>query len=430
MTNGIPTTQHRVFYGWWIVATAALFHAMSGAAFGFTFGQYLLRIEHQFGWSKFAISGAFSASQLTVGVLSPAHGWLLDQFSPRAVCTVGILLFGLGFMLLPLANSFLAFFAVIMVISIGLNLAGWLSLASVITRWFRRKRAFALGLSATGFGFGGVLSMIIAWSIVTHGWHATSFGTGIAVIVIGLPLSYMLSFYPEKHGLLPDGVRLLPQATLVGMPLGTDGSKDFTASEAVRDRTFWYLSLGHGIALISVSAIVVHLVPHLVEDYGWSETSAQAMLMLVTITSLIGQAGGGFISDRFDKARLAGICMLGYALAMLLLSFATGGLTIVLPLVLYGLIWGTHGPLVMAITGDYYGRRHFGQIIGYSNVIVMCGPLIGPTFAGAMDDIFGTYRGAFLLIGIIVGISSMFFFAAHEPSVPHRLRARAEARAC
>ena len=214
------------------------------------------------------------------------------------------------------------------------------------------------------------------------------------------------------------------------MPLGTDGSKDFTASEAVRDRTFWYLSLGHGIALISVSAIVVHLVPHLVEDYGWSETSAQAMLMLVTITSLIGQASGGFISDRFDKARLAGICMLGYALAMLLLSFATGGLTIVLPLVLYGLIWGTHGPLVMAITGDYYGRRHFGQIIGYSNVIVMCGPLIGPTFAGAMDDIFGTYRGAFLLIGIIVGISSMFFFAAHEPSVPHRLRARAEARAC
>ena len=93
---------------------------------------------------------------------------------------------------------------------------------------------------------------------------------------------------------------------LVGMPLGTDGSKDFTAGEAVRDRTFWYLSLGHGIALISVSAIVVHLVPHLVEDYGWSETSSQAMLMLVTITSLIGQAGGGFIRDRFDKARLAG----------------------------------------------------------------------------------------------------------------------------
>ena len=60
----------------------------------------------------------------------------------------------------------------------------------------------------------------------------------------------------------------------------------------------------------------------------------------------------------------------------------------------------------------------------------MCGPLIGPTFAGAMDDIFGTYRGAFLLIGIIVGISSMFFFAAHEPSVPRRLRARAEARLC
>ena len=426
MTTNIPPTQRKVFYGWWIVATAVLFHALAGAAFGFTFGQYLLRIEHQFGWSRFAISSAFSGSQLFAGILSPAQGWLLDRFSPRTVCRMGIVVSGLGFMALPQATTFPAFFLIILVMSVGFNLAGWLTLTTVITRWFRRRRALALGLSSTGIGLAGVLSTIIAWSLVTHGWHATAFGTGVAVIVIGLPLCQMLRGYPEEHGQLPDGVRLSPEETMARLRVTRDaGDGDFTASEAMRDRSFWYVSLGHGIAVISVFAVIVHLVPHLKEGYGWSEISAQAVLTLVTMTSIIGQVGGGFVGDRFNKARMAGIFTLGHALAMVLLALAPNGSVVVMAAMLHGLSWGTRGPLMMSLRADYYGRRHFGQIAGYSNVIVMFGPLIGPTFAGRMDDVFGNYQGAFLLIGIVVGIGSLFFFAARKPPVPERLRSRA-----
>ena len=110
---------------------------------------------------------------------------------------------------------------------------------------------------------------------------------------------------------------------------------------------------------------------------------------------------------------------------MALLALAPNGFVVVLAAMLHGLSWGTRGPLMMSLRADYYGRRHFGQIAGYSNVIVMIGPLIGPTFAGAMEDVFGNYQGAFLLIGVVVGIGSLFFFAARKPPVPERLRARA-----
>ena len=410
----------RPFYGWWIVLSAVLFHGISGAAFGFTFGQYLLRIEHHFGWSKFAISSAFSASQLAAGILSPAHGWLLDRFSPRSVIRAGIVLFGGGFIVLPLANGFPLFFVMILLMSLGINLAGWLTLTTVVTRWFRRSRALALGLSSTGIGLAGVLSPVVAWSLVTHGWRPTAVGTGVAVLVIGLPLAQLVRGYPEEHGLLPDGGA--PSARRPGAA-GTEAHDgDFTVGEALRDRTFWYVSLGHGIALIAVFTVLVHLVPHLVEGLGWSETSAQAVLTLITVTSIIGQVGGGFIGDRYDKARIAAVCMLGHALAMGILAAASSWWLIGAAGIIHGLSWGTRGPLMMAMRADFYGRRHFGKIAGYSNIMVMLGPLIGPTFAGAMSDRYGSYGGAFVVVGLVVGASSLFFFATRRPPLPARLR--------
>ncbi len=421
-TTTSPTRPRRPFYGWWIVVSAIAFHGFTGAAFGFTFGQYLLRFEEQFGWSKFAISSAFAASQLVAGVLGPAHGWLLDRFSPRSVARVGVLIMGGGFMLLPVANSFPLFLAIILLMSLGMNLAGWMTLTTVITRWFRRKRAFALGLSSTGIGVAGVLSPIVAWSLTTHGWRPTAFATGVALIIIGMPLAQLLRGYPEQHGLLPDGARAGNPQTAGAAPMAPGDQNDFTVGEAMRDRSFWYVALGHGIAVIAVFTVLVHLVPHLVEGLGWSETSAQAMLTLVTVTSIVGQVGGGFIGDRYNMTRIAAFCMLGHALGMGILALAPNGFVIGVAALIHGLAWGTRGPLMIAIRADFYGRRHFGKIVGYSNIVVMLGPLVGPTFAGAMSDRFGDYSGAFLAVAVVVAMGSVFFFFARKPPVPARLR--------
>ncbi len=425
-TNSPARPGRRIFFGWWIVFVSVCLHGVTGAAFGFTFGQYLLRFEAQFGWSKFAISSAFSLSQLAAGLLSPVHGWLIDRFSPKALVRVGIVTLGGGFMALPLTSTFPVFLAIVLVMSLGMNLAGWLTLTTVTTRWFRRRRALALGLSSTGIGLAGVLSPIVAWSLTTHGWRPTAFWTGVAILAIGLPLAQLLRGYPEQHGLLPDGARASsPGAS--GGPREPEAQQDFTVGEALRDRSFWYVSLGHGVALIAVFTVLVHLVPHLVEGHGWSETSAQAMLTLVTVTSIAGQVGGGYIGDRYNKSRMAAFCMLAHAAAMAMLVVAESGYVIAAAALLHGLAWGTRGPLMMAIRADFYGRRHFGKIAGYSNVMVMFGPLIGPTLAGAMNDYFGDYRSAFLVVAAIVGAGSLFFFLARKPPTPARLQRMAEA---
>jgi len=70
---------------------------------------------------------------------------------------------------------------------------------------------------------------------------------------------------------------------------------------------------------------------------------------------------------------------------------------------------------MMAIRADFYGRTNFATIAGFSTAIVMAGPLVGPAFAGAMSDYFGDYKVAFLIVGLLTGLGSIFFLAARNP---------------
>jgi MFS family permease len=164
---------------------------------------------------------------------------------------------------------------------------------------------------------------------------------------------------------------------------------------------------------------MVHLVPLLVEGRGFSETPAQAMFAIVSISSLVGQVVGGFLGDRFSKTGIATLCMLGHFCGMTMMAFG-GSPVIAVACVIHGLSWGVRGPLMSAIRADYYGIRNFGTIMGYSSVIVMLGPLVGPSLAGALNDRFGDYKFAFALIGAMTGVSSLFFVFSRKPPLPVR----------
>ncbi len=415
--------RRRPFFGWWIVGGTTTMFAVQSAAFILTFGTYLLEVQEEFGWSKSALSTAFALSQLMSGFMGPGQGWMIDRFGPRFAMRIGIGLMGVAFILLSFVNDLWFFYAVVLLIGVGGNLGGFLTMNTAIANWFIRKRALALGLASTGIGVGGFLAPIVAWSIVEFGWRPTAFGTGLAILVIGLPMGQVMRSRPETYGMAPDGAEVRGQGSApVALPsYATD--IDFTVSEAMRDRSFWLVSAGHGIALVTVFVILVHMVPHLVETYGWSKTSAQGMVAVLTTASVVGQVSGGFLGDRFSKTRIAAACMIGHFLALMLLAFG-GAFWIVPAAIIHGLSWGIRGPLMMAIRADFYGRRHFGTIMGYSTVIVMLGPVVGPVIGGVLSDRFGGYTEAFTIIGIATGLGSVLFLFARKPPAPSRATSR------
>lgn len=411
-----------VYLGWWVVVGSMLLQALQAALFYSVFGIYVVALTGDFGWSVAAVSSGYALMQVQGGLLGPLQGMVLDRFGPRLVTGFGTILFALGMVMLALIQSLWTFYLALLFIGFGVALSGYLSLTTAIVPWFQRRRATAMALMALGASLGGLLVPLVASAVVAFGWRPTVLASAALIVLLGLPASVLIRRDPQRYGLEIDGdARGLLTAT-GGNPLPRRlRSEDFTLREALATRAFWMLGLGHGAALLVVSAVVVHVVPHLTSDVGMSLTAAASVVALLTLVTAIAQALGGVIGDRLPKRQLAIGAMFAHATGLLALAWLPTALGLSLFVVLHGAAWGIRGPLMGAMRADYFGASHFGAIMGASTLLFMVGPLAGPVVAGLMADLFGDYRWGFTLLAVLAAFGSMAFYFATPP------RPRAEA---
>ena len=378
-------------------------------------------LRDEFGWSKAALSGAFSLQQIENGMLGPVQGWLIDKFGPRLSMRIGVVMFGLGFIAFSQINSLLGFYVAYLFIAIGSSLSGYFPFTVVIVSWFNKKRSRALSSMQTGGALGGLLVVAIAFALETWGWRSTALVSGIAIMVLGLPLSQVAIAKPEDVGLRADGDP--PEADDASYPAGEPrpnrDADDFSLKEAMRTPAFWLISLGHGSALLIVSAVNVHLILHLEEDLGYSLALASLAVAVIQAAQIGGTVLGGLLGDTHDKRKLAFFCMFSHAIALVLVAYATNALMVFTFAVLHGAAWGLRGPLMGAIRADYFGRTSYGAILGTSSLITMFGSITGPVVAGILADRTGNYQLGFTILAVLAGMGSVFFLLAKRPVKTH-----------
>jgi sugar phosphate permease len=396
---------------------------MVGAGFGLqlltagllmqSFGAYVVLLHDHEGWSKTALSFAYSLQQITSGVLAPAQGWLIDKLGPRAMMRFGVVVFGLAFMAFSQAHSLPFFYLSVVALAFGAQMSGFFPVTVAIVNWFERKRARALSTMSIGFGLGGVLVPVVAYSLETFGWRTTAFASGILVILAGLPLSQIMRHRPEDYGEVVDGnreaARRAEHEAASGVRSQTEPGRDFTVGEAMRTSSFWFISFGHGSALLIVSAVTVHAASYLKEDLGYSLGAASLIITIMTMTQVAGMLIGGIIGDKFDKRFIAFACMGMHALALMLVAYAQAVPMVIAFAVLHGAAWGIRGPLMQAIRAEYFGRANFGMILGVSSLIFTIGNVVGPLVAGILADSTGGYREGFTVLTVLSGAGSLFF---------------------
>lgn len=417
-----PVTLRRPFYGWWIVAAGGGIQILFSGLLMQAFGAYAAVLREEFGWSRALVSGAFSLARAESGIFGPLQGWLLDRFGPPAVMRVGLVIFGIGFMLFSQLNSAPTFYATFFLIAIGSSFGGPMAITVSIVNWFERRRATALGISQVGFAIGGLLVPLTVLAIEGWGWRETAFGSGVLILVVGLPLSFVIRHRPEPYGYTVDG---RPPEPATEGEVGVEPVRDpreFTAREAMRTPAFWLISAGHGSALLVVSAVMVHLVLQLTERHDYSLGQAALVVSLLTAMQMVGQVGGASLGDRFEKRNIIVTCMAMHMVGLLVLAFASSVWMVVAFAVLHGLAWGTRGPLMMAIRADYFGRTSYGTIMGFSSLIVMLGMMGGPLLAGFLADRTGNYEVGFTVLALAAGAGSIFFILAKRPDLPVRPR--------
>ena len=301
----------RPFHGWTMVGAGSLMQFVQGTLLLHSFGAYFAVLRDDRGWSKTELSGAAAMHQLEAALLGPVLGWLLDRFGAAWMIRIGVIVFGCGFMLLSTIESLLAFYGAFIMTALGASLCGFFPVNVALIRWFEKKRARALATMQLGMAAGGLCVPLVAWALAAYGWRATAFASGLLVMAICLPLSFVFKSRPEDIGERVDGTGPVSGETI--STAAPETTRDFTAREALRTQAFWLLSFGHAFALLVVMAVNTHAITHMKEGLGYTIEAAALVIMLQTVAQLAGVGTGAWIGDRLDKRLASAGCMLGHA---------------------------------------------------------------------------------------------------------------------
>ena len=407
----VAKRQPRVFYGWHIVAASFVTNMMVASTFWHGFQVFFLPILKHFGWSRAALSGAFSLRQLEGGIVAPVLGFGVDRFGPRRVITAGGFLLGLGMIALSQTSSLWTFYIFFLVAGIGATgLSHTITWPVVISRWFRRKRGLAMGIATSGPVPSGFPMLLTAWLVVVLGWRTVMLFTGLTIWLVLIPVGLSVRSAPEHYGLLPDGDppdEIPPLASGGRSSITVTASEvEYTVGQALRDRNFWIVMLFFGALFLSISAFSVHQIPYF-ESLGLSTSAAAATVTIFYLVSAIGRMGAGWISDRLDiRLVLATVVALNGSAWLYLIAVNVSNLVGALPFtMLFGVSFGATvslRPLIMALL---YGTRALGSING----LLQSGPVLtglaGPLVMGRIFDVTGEYTQSLYVLAAAAALA-------------------------
>jgi len=242
----------------------------------------------------------------------------------------------------------------------------------------------------SGFAIGGALVPVVTVLVDNYEWRTAMIILGLCTWVIALPLSLLIRHKPEQYGYLPDGDVSSP--VVVNESLTSARSTEGTRS------VFWRIALASMCHMLVTSAVITHVMPYLT-SIGIPRPATSLAAGAVTLASVGGRLGFGWLGDRLDKRRVTAVA---FALMTLGLVFfdciSTGWMWLLLPfIVLFSTGWGGGVTMRAALLREYFGRRRFAKTYGFAFGVAMLGDMAGAPLAGWVFDKWGSYHGIWLV---------------------------------
>lgn len=397
--------MRRVFYGWWIVAVAALGLFLGAApVIVYSFGVFVAPLSREFHSNRAAISFAFTLFGLAGAPGALAVGRLVDRFGARRIAIKSLVVFAV----LLLSNGlFSGKIWHLYVLYFLLGLAGIgsspLVFSDVISHWFDRFRGLALGLMMFGMGIAAIVMPSLLQRIITaSGWRDAYRVYAVAVLLIAVPvLTFFLKERPESMGLLPDG-NGSPRAAVRTI----HKDQGLAWSEVRRDRAFWCMIFAFFMLMIGLQGCVVHL-PSLVHDRGSTAQVGALAASCIGAALFVGRVCTGYFLDRFFAPHVAAFLFGQAALGMLLLAVHGPNWLPFVSAVSVGLGIGAEADVMAYMTSRYFGLRSFAEIYSYLWFGFVISVALGPYLMGVGFDKTGSYRVPLLALALAASVAAI-----------------------
>ncbi|MET9558453.1 MFS transporter [Streptomyces sp. NPDC006645] len=356
------------------------------------FGAFITPLDREFGWGVPAIGMAASLLSITIVIISPVQGYLVDRYGGRRLILCSSPVFGLSLMAMYFLPDRLSVFylawALVPLCGLGLWPVSYLRLTA---GWFEHRLGFALGVANSGIGVGTVVVPVLTAGLIgAFGWRVAFVGLG-AIALIAFPVAYFLLAEPtpRKTGVTTDG--------------------DLLTVAAAR-RPFWLILAAFLLLGMVGSSVTVYQIPLLL-DAGVPENVANLVPVALGVALIVARIATGWLLDHFAASLVMGVNLAGGIVALLLFAAGPSVLTGILAAALAGMLIGAEFDVLSYLVPRHFGRLSYGKVYGITFSVFQIGGAIAASAVGVVRDTYGSYTPAMLTLAVLCLVCATLFLS-------------------
>lgn len=415
------------FYYGWVVLIAGSVGVLASVP-GQTAGVSVFtdHLTDATGLSRLQLAIAYLIGTGTSGLLLSRGGSAIDRYGARPVAVAAVL--GLAATLVGLSLVGPMPTAVgLAVMSVGFGCLrftgqGLLTLTSrtMISQWFERRRGVVTSSSNAimSFAFASSPALLLALIEIDGFRTAWRLLAAVLVVVVGFVVIMFFRDSPETSGLLIDGGLAVTSDDDGPVFVGSD--TDATRSEAVRDLSFWAVTIPV-VAMASTSTALTFHILDFGSELGISDARIVSIFVPIAFVSVPVTLLGGWLIDTIPPVRVAALMCAAQIVMYLSVSVLDRPIAAVVAIGSWGVAAGCFAPLTSAAIPRLFGRRNLGSIGGLQMSCMVVGSAIGPALFALVQSITGSYRPA-LWISLIIPLTGLVIaeLARHQSGrLPH-----------
>lgn len=338
------------------------------------------------GWPASATTAAFSAALLVSALAGIRIGRIIDHRGPRTVMATGSILGVLSILIVAAAPNLPVFFTGWLLAGLAMAATFYQPAFAAITRWWAPDHVRALTTVTLAGGLASTLFAPATAALAAHlSWRATYLVLAAVLAGVTIPAHALALTAPWPPA---------PHATAHSTGSGS-------AERVGRSRPFWTLAAALTLSAFTMSAVVVALVPLLL-DRGLTPTQAAWALGLGGAGQTAGRTLYAAIARRpRPTARTSALIALGGATTAVLAAVPGPYPLLVALSVAAGMVRGNLTLLQATAITDRWGTTHYGRLSGLLAAPTTTASALAPFAGAALTTPLGGYPKLFLLLAAV-----------------------------